>query len=61
VLYTDYFLSEVIKYLKENSKKPTYIVFTSDHGELLHEHGRNGHGWFFKEVYRVPFIFYAIK
>jgi glucan phosphoethanolaminetransferase (alkaline phosphatase superfamily) len=61
VLYTDYFLSEVIKYLKENSKKPTYIVFTSDHGELLHEYGRNGHGWFFKEVYRVPFIFYAIN
>ena len=61
VLYTDYFLNEVIKYLKQNSKKPTYIIFTSDHGELLHEHGRNGHGWFFKEVYRVPFIFYAIN
>jgi len=62
VLYTDYFLSKIIKYLKEvKNKKPTYLVFTSDHGELLHEHGRNGHGWFFPEVYEVPFIFYAIN
>ncbi len=61
VLYTDYVLSEIINYIKESSKKPTYIVFTSDHGELLHEHGRNGHGWFFEEVYKVPFLFYADK
>jgi len=61
VLYTDYVLSKLIKYLKENSHKPTYFIFTSDHGELLHEHGRNGHGWFFPEVYKVPFIAYAIN
>jgi len=61
VLYTDYFLDEIIAYLKKVSKKSTYLIFTSDHGELLHEHGKNGHGWFFSEVYKVPFIFYGIN
>ena len=60
VLYTDYVLSEIITYIATVSKKPTYIIFTSDHGELLHEHGRNGHGWFFEEVYKVPFLYYGI-
>lgn len=59
VLYTDYILSSIINYVGKNSKKPTYIIFTSDHGELLHEHGRNGHGWFFSEVYNVPFIYWS--
>jgi len=61
ILYTDYVLSEIISYVKAHTTKPTYIIFTSDHGELLHEHGRNGHGWFFEEVYKVPFIYYAIN
>ena len=60
VLYTDYVLNEIISYIKSASDKPTYIIMTSDHGELLKEHGRNGHGWFFEEVYKVPFFFYAI-
>ena len=61
VLYTDFFLSELIHYLEEVSKKPTYIIYTSDHGELLGENGKYGHGWFFKEVYNVPFLFYKIN
>jgi glucan phosphoethanolaminetransferase (alkaline phosphatase superfamily) len=61
VLYTDFVLSQIIKYLKKHSKKPTYFIFTSDHGELLGEFGKRGHGWFYKEVYKVPFIFYAIN
>ena len=60
VFYADYFLKEIIKYLKSASKKPTYFIFTSDHGELLKEHGHNGHGWFFSEVYKIPFLFYKI-
>jgi len=59
ILYTDYVLDGIIKHIKTHSKKPTYFIFSSDHGELLHEHGRNGHGWFFEEVWRVPFVFYA--
>ncbi len=61
VLYTDYALNEIITYIKSVSDKPTYIIMTSDHGELLKEYGRNGHGWFFEEVYKVPFFFYAIN
>lgn len=61
VLYADFLLNEIIQYLKKISKKPTYIVYTSDHGELLHEHGKNGHGWFFPEVYKVPFLFYGVN
>jgi hypothetical protein len=26
---------------------------------LLGEHGLNGHGWFYEEVYKVPFIFFS--
>ncbi|PID26749.1 MAG: hypothetical protein CR982_08915 [Candidatus Cloacimonadota bacterium] len=56
VVYTDYFLNKVYRYLEENSKLPTYFIFASDHGELLGEKGKNGHGWFEKEVYRVPMV-----
>ncbi len=61
VLYTDHVLNEIITYIESVSDKPTYIIFTSDHGELLREHGRNGHGWFFEEVYKVPFFFCGIQ
>jgi glucan phosphoethanolaminetransferase (alkaline phosphatase superfamily) len=56
VLYTDFVLSSIINYIEAESKKPTYIIFTSDHGELLGEHGKKGHGWFYNEVYKVPFL-----
>jgi len=59
VLYSDYVLSEILKRVKETADKPTYVIMTSDHGELLGEHGRQGHGWFFKEVYKVPFLFHS--
>lgn len=61
VLYTDFVLSKVIEYFRKNSKKETYILFTSDHGELLGEHNKSGHGWFEKEVYNVPFIFISLN
>ncbi len=56
VAYTDYFLTKVYDYLEKNSKIPTYFIFASDHGELLGERGKNGHGWFEREVYLVPII-----
>jgi arylsulfatase A-like enzyme len=35
----------------------TVVVFTSDHGELLGEHGRNGHGpWVWEPLTRVPLL-----
>ncbi|MDD4204497.1 MAG: phosphoethanolamine transferase [Candidatus Delongbacteria bacterium] len=35
VLYTDSVLKGIYDYLKKKSDKPTFMVFTSDHGELL--------------------------
>jgi lipid A ethanolaminephosphotransferase len=40
ILYTDYFLSEVIKFLKQyDGKYETAMLYVSDHGESLGEHG----------------------
>lgn len=45
ILYTDYFLSEVIKLLKENDEKfETAMVYMSDHGESLGENNLYLHG-----------------
>lgn len=57
ILYTDFVLNNTIKYLKQNSKKETDFIFVSDHGELLGENGKSGHGWFNQIIYTVPFIF----
>jgi lipid A ethanolaminephosphotransferase len=40
ILYTDYFLSEVIKFLKKyDGEYETAMLYVSDHGESLGEHG----------------------
>lgn len=40
ILYTDYFLSEVIKFLKRyDNTYETAMLYVSDHGESLGEHG----------------------
>jgi len=45
ILYTDYFLSEVIKLLKTNTHRfETAMVYISDHGESLGENGVYLHG-----------------
>jgi len=45
ILYTDYFLSEVIQLLKKNSGRfETAMVYMSDHGESLGEHSVYLHG-----------------
>lgn len=60
VRYTDHLLYSLIDDLKSRSKLPVYILFTSDHGEMLGEEGGQfGHGKLTEEVARVPFIFYA--
>lgn len=45
ILYTDYFLNELIKQL-EHTRKPSAMVYVSDHGEGLYENGCKilGHG-----------------
>ena len=58
-LYTDNSLYNLINYVKENSKNETFLFYVSDHGELLGEHGKRGHGHLVKEVYTVPFLMYT--
>ena len=44
ILYTDYFLSEIIDMLKENKDKDTAMIYVSDHGQSLGENGIYLHG-----------------
>ena len=45
ILYTDYFLSKTINFLKKyNDSYETSIIYMSDHGESLGEHGIYLHG-----------------
>lgn len=44
IVYTDYFLSEVISFLKDNSTYETAMLYVSDHGESLGENGLYLHG-----------------
>ena len=55
-LYTDSSLYNLINSIKKNTKGETFLFYVSDHGELLGENGKNGHGHLTKEVYEVPFI-----
>lgn len=60
--YFDFVVSEIIDHVRENSTKPAYIIVTGDHGELLKgESDLRGHGWFRKDVIRVPFMFLPIN
>ncbi len=55
ILYTDHFLSEVIKRLKD---KNAFLIYVSDHGESLGENGFYGHGsgGIHEAQKNVPFI-----
>jgi lipid A ethanolaminephosphotransferase len=45
ILYTDYFLSKTINFLKENQKSyQTALIYSADHGESLGENGVYLHG-----------------
>ena len=44
ILYTDYFLSQVISILKENNDADTAMFYVSDHGQSLGEDGIYLHG-----------------
>ncbi len=59
ILYTDYIIAQVIN-LAKKSKKPTVVVYVSDHGESLGEMGIYLHGFPYaiapKEQKEIPFI-----
>jgi lipid A ethanolaminephosphotransferase len=59
ILYTDNFLHNIIKIAQEN-KRPTVIIYISDHGESLGENNIYLHGFPYllapKEQKEIPFI-----
>jgi lipid A ethanolaminephosphotransferase len=59
VLFTDYVISSILKSVREKAEGEFFAFFVSDHGELLGEGGRHGHGQLKKEVYQVPFLLYT--
>lgn len=66
ILYTDYFLDQVIKHLEHNNDKyQTALIYVSDHGESLGENGIYLHAmpyWLAPiEQTHVPFFFWASK
>lgn len=44
IVYTDYFLSKVVDVLKQDPNTPSLMIYVSDHGESLGEHGLYLHG-----------------
>ncbi len=58
ISYMDYYLGAVIDYLKEvKIYDNTLIIITSDHGEILGEHNRFGHGRpLFEQLLQIPLI-----
>ncbi|MDA1342587.1 MAG: phosphoethanolamine--lipid A transferase [Proteobacteria bacterium] len=66
ILYTDYFLAEVINLLKNNAGKyNTAMLYMSDHGESLGENGIYLHGLPYsfapEEQKHIPFILWLSK
>ena len=60
VVYVDFALEKIFSYLKnKNIQDKTVIVFTSDHGESLGQHGEETHGYFaYNTSIWVPLIIY---
>jgi len=58
VAFTDHAFGDLLEALRERGLyDETLIVFVSDHGEELDEHGHLGHGYdLYREVLQVPFI-----
>ena len=53
----DFFIGKVLERLEElNLMENTIIVFSSDHGEMLGSHGRQGKPYPETEAFNIPFI-----
>ncbi len=59
VAYVDFVMGSFFQYMKEkNLSEKTIIIFTSDHGESLGDHGEKTHGMFaYNSTIWVPLIF----
>jgi len=62
ILYFDHVVGNIIEKLRAGSDRTTYVIVTGDHGELLKgESDKRGHGWFRRDVIRVPFLFLTLN
>ena len=59
IAYTDHCIGQVVDELRElGLYDSTMIIITSDHGEMLGQHGEGFHGYFiYQPAIRVPLIF----
>lgn len=57
VAFTDKVVSQIIREIRKRSKLPTYVVFTSDHGQVLGENRSWGHNDLNDVVFKIPFVF----
>lgn len=65
VLYTDHFLAKTIAYLKKQTNYDTAMLYLSDHGESLGEHGIFLHGMPYsiapKEQTHIPMVLWMSR
>ena len=60
VSVVDAYLSELLDGFTGGAEEPTLIVFTSDHGEALGEHGEATHGLFaYEPTLKVPLVLWG--
>ncbi|MHC4456695.1 MAG: sulfatase-like hydrolase/transferase [Planctomycetota bacterium] len=59
IAYTDHYIGRVIEKLKSlGIFDSSLVIITSDHGEMLGEHGEDEHGYFiYQSALKVPLIF----
>ncbi len=58
VRYTDAMLAKLSKIIEKKTNRPTYLIFTSDHGESLGENGIYGHTRLnVNDQHQVPIVF----
>lgn len=62
IRYTDFVIEQIINKVKEKTLRPTYVIFTSDHGTNIGDENRQGHGFLENSsIYKVPFFIYSLN
>ncbi len=60
VAATDAFLAPLLEPILDRAEPPTLVVFTSDHGEALGDHGEDTHGVFaYEATLKVPLVLWG--
>jgi glucan phosphoethanolaminetransferase (alkaline phosphatase superfamily) len=62
VRYTDAVLERIVQLVQQKTQRPTYLIFTADHGESLGNHGIFGHENLSQpEQHQVPIVIIGIN